>query len=71
MEWERVIVGFALGSLLIRNYWTTFLMALGIGTQVYDKEDQEKTIVSYNENGDRSITRTKKLGNLTIRRKSK
>lgn len=71
MEWERAIVGFALGSLLIRNYWTTFLMALGIGTQVYDKEDQEKTIVSYNEQGDRSITRTKKVGNLTIRRKSK
>lgn len=73
MEWARTIIGFSLGMLLLRNYWTTLMLTLGIGIQVYDKETQEKNAINQtitiDKNGKQTMTTTQKIGNLTIRRK--
>lgn len=67
MEWERVILCFSLGTLLIRNYWTTILLCLGVGIQVYDRTEEEKAIVNKTYTTDRKgntiTTTTIKKGN--------
>lgn len=69
MIWERRIVGLSLLILLAHNLWKTLMHTLGIGTQVYDSEEEERERVTltFDKNG-KHVTTTRKVGNLTIRR---
>lgn len=42
MNWVHVILGFSLITIIIQEYWFTFLKILGVGVSVYEDNQEER-----------------------------
>ena len=67
MIWVRILTGFALSVLIIRQGWTLLLKTIGVSTDVYESTKDEQAIISKtytkDEKGNTHITTTIKKGN--------
>lgn len=42
MEWVRILLGFSLIVLIIKQWWTLILKTLGLSTEVYEQHKEEE-----------------------------